>query len=133
MTAVPPALPPGLDEPCPRCGVLVGDHTIRGYGECLDAAGFNYHVPFEEVPGGPVRMTADADQMVVGAIDVVAACTDTAFGKLPMVGFRFYAAGVTPMSKVPTPLYLLVGDADILQRTKELVIKNVNAAIRAAR
>lgn len=133
MTAVPPPVAPGLDEACPRCGVLVGEHTIRGYGDCLHASGRDYLVPFEEIPGGPVRMTADADQMMVGEIDVVSAVTDTALGRLPIVGFRFYAAGATPMSRVPTPLYLLVQDAAGMQRMKELVNKSVNSAIRAAR
>lgn len=133
MTAIPPPRTPGLDDACPRCGRSVGDHTIRGWGECLDASGFNYDAPYAEVPDGPIRMsTLGDDQIMVGALDVMAGTTDTALGRLPLLGFRFYAAGLDPMSRVPTPLYLLVGDAAMMQRTKELVNKNANAAIRAA-
>lgn len=133
MTAIPPPLTPGLDDTCPHCGRAIGDHTIRGWGECLDAKGFNYHAPYAEVPGGPIRLPSlSEDQIMVGSLDVLAGTTDTALGKLPILGFRFYAAGVDPMSKVPTPMYLLVGDAAMMQRAKELVNKNANAAIRAA-
>lgn len=118
---VPPPEAPGLDLQCPNCGVEVGEHTLREYGACLHAQGANYYVPNAEIPGGPVRMTVDDDQMMVGAIDVVSGVTDTALGKLPILGFRFYAAGVEPMSTVPTPMYLLVGDNAMMRRTVELV------------
>lgn len=133
MSNVPPPEAPGLDLPCPHCGVEVGEHTIREYGLCCHASGLNYVLPYEEVPGGPVRMTADADQMMCGAIDVVAACTDTALGKLPLLGFRFYMAGAEPMSSVPSPLYLLIGDDRLMADTVEMVRVNAAKARQAAR
>lgn len=124
-----------LDDKCPQCRLPVGDHTIRGWQQCLDAGGMNYTHAYEEVPGGPLRFDAlGPSQIMCGAVDIGAAALDgTALGKVPALVFTFYAAGIDPMSKVPSPTYVLVGTERLLQDVKELTNRSVNGAIQACR
>lgn len=131
MAAVDPVTP-GLDDECPKCHRAVGDHTIRGWGDCLKASGFDYELPYEEIPGGPLRFSADVDnnRVMVGEITVKAGALDSALGRLPVVLFTFYGPGLDPMARVATPEYALVMDERGLQSVKELINKSINGAIR---
>lgn len=131
MTAFDPVTP-GRYDTCPQCGALVGEHTINRWTECLKAHGFDYELPYEEVPGGPLRFEAAGDRIMVGEIVVKAGAMDSALGRLPVVLFTFYGPGLEPMSRVPTPEYALVMDARGLQSVKELINKSINGAIREA-
>lgn len=120
------------ESPCPGCGIPIGDHTIRGYEECLKRSGFNYELPVEEIPGGPVSYPSHEGSMV-GEITVMSAVLDTAMGVLPVLRFVFTAPGATPMSRVNLPPIDLVMDAAGLRRVKKLVGDSVELAIKAAR
>lgn len=122
---------PDLDSVCPHCNVAVGDHTIRGYGDCLAAQGFNHHEPYTEIPDGPLMM-GTGEQIMVGEINLKSGTMDTPLGRLPVLMFQFVGPGLTPMSRVFTPEYLYVGDTDLMRKTKELVDQHVDAAIARA-
>lgn len=123
---------PGLDDACPQCQRQVGEHTIRGWESCVKAAGFDYTLPYEEIPGGPLRFEPAGDRIMVGEVTVKAGALDSVLGRLPVLMFTFYGPGFEPMSRVPTPEYALVGPADFMRQTKQLINKSINGAIRAA-
>lgn len=131
VTAAPEA--PGLDKKCPNCGVEVGEHTIREYGNCTHEQGLNYHLPHETIPGRPIDMTGDPDQIMVGSIDVISGTMNTALGEFPIVGFRFAMQGAEPMSIVQTPTYLLIGDVEMMQRVPKLVADAAQQSIYAVK
>src|SRR5579872_328236 len=95
---------PDHDLPCQVCGTPIGDHTIRGYAEELSASGIEYHMPMQEIPGGPLRFEG-IDGEFAGSLDVAAAFVETALGRLPLLQFRFYGP-----ERAPFPLINLVGD-----------------------
>lgn len=118
-----------LDEKCPQCDRPIGDHTIREWPKCLDAAGKNYTMPYQEIPGGPLML--DGEQIMVGEITVACATIDAPIGKVPALVFTFAAPGLTPMSSVPTPTYVLVGDERMMLAVKDTVAANVDGVLKA--
>jgi hypothetical protein len=123
----------GLDltNLCPGCGTAIGDHTIRGYSECLERAGFDYEIPHEDVPGGPVKLPGVTGD-VVGEVVVRSAVMETRLGKVPLLIFDFAGAGPFPMSRRSLPPVNLVMDKRGLRAFAQLVAKSVESAIRAA-
>ena len=126
-------LQPSLDDVCPHCRVVVGDHTIRGWAECLDARGFNLDMPYTEFEGGPLKIPAMGDRIPVGAINMKAGTIDShALGVLPIVIFSFTGTGAMPMQRVETPEYALVLDKQGMRGAKELAVRIFDQAIKAA-
>lgn len=122
---------PSRNDVCPHCGEVIGGHTIDGWAACLEAAGMSYTLPYEEVPGGPLR--GPSDQIMVGDIVVKAGTMETsAFGTIPVVVFTFYSPGLAPMSRVPTPEYALVGDVAMFREVKRLIDQAIDGAIGAS-
>lgn len=120
-----------IDKPCPHCGRPVGEHTINGWTECLQAAGMDYTIPYAEVPDGPIH-TPDGSHIMVGEVTIKAATMDTAIGRLPALMITFYSPGADPMSHVPSPEYALIGDIAFLRQVERLVHDSVRGAIKAA-
>lgn len=123
---------PGLDLPCPRCRVTVGDHTLRGWGECCEASGLNYSIGFEDVPCGPI-MFDGVDGAMSSEVNVLSAFIDSPIGRLPLLRFQFIAPGATPMSKIPLPPINLVMDPPGLKGFAALVATAVDRALIGAR
>lgn len=121
-------MPERNDAPCPACTKRMGDHTIDGLDECLQ--GFNYHLPYEDIPDGPLQM--DMGEMV-SEVTVASAFIDSPVGRFPCLQFRFYGAGSTPMEHRPLPPITLVMDANTLKNVRQLVSTAVDRAILAAR
>lgn len=116
-------------QPCPGCGIAVGDHTVRGYSECLDRAGFNYELPHEDVPGGPV-MIPGFDGHLVGEVVVRSAVLPSALGAFPLLVFDFESVGSAPMERVRLkPICLLLDEAG-LKAFRTLVWNSVESACR---
>lgn len=115
------------DDPCPGCKRPIGDHTIRGYGDCLQAAGFDYELPHEDVPDGPVRMPG-VEGSLVGEVVIRSAVLDTLIGRLPALQFTFIGAGSRPL-----PPITLVMDDRGLMAFQRLVTDSVRSAIGAAK
>lgn len=124
---------PGLDELCPRCGIAVGDHTIRGWGDCCEASGLDLRMPYTEFEGGPIRIPAFGERIAAGEIHVKAGALDSALGRLPVVVFSFNSPGAKPMERVGSPEYALVLDERGMLAAKQLVNHAINGAIREAR
>lgn len=108
------------DATCPQCGLAVGDHTIRGYSDCLEAAGMEYALPYAEIPGGPLQIDGVEGQ-IAGEIVVQSGFFETPIGKVPILRFVFVGAGSEPMSRVRMEPITLVMDAKGLRATVELV------------
>lgn len=45
----------GLDKPCPHCGRVSGDHTLREWAECM---GQSSELPFEPIPDDSIANAA---------------------------------------------------------------------------
>lgn len=123
---------PDYDKLCPGCSTPVGDHTIRGWADCLQRAGFDYVLPMEEIPGGPLHF-ANVDGPLVGEVSVAAAFLDSASGRFPLLRFIFTGPGADPMSRRQMPPVNLVMDANGLRSFRQLVSQSVDRAILAAR
>lgn len=130
MSAVPVSDP--YDSPCPGCGHALGDHTVRGYRDCLQTAGFDYHLPFEDVPGAPVHFPG-VDGEMVGEITVGGGFVDSALGRVPVLRFIFTGAGPEPMSRRSLKPIHLVMDPNGLRSVRQMVSSAVDRAILAAR
>lgn len=118
--------------PCPVCTVAVGEHTINGYQDCLQSAGFDYQLPMAEVPGGPLNLPG-LDFLFAGEVQVRAATIPTGLGTFPLLIFDFEGAGEGPMERVrvtPRPVALLLS-ADGMRVFAQLVSESVGAALRA--
>jgi hypothetical protein len=124
----------GLDEtlPCPGCGVAIGEHTITGYRECLQGAGFDYELPHEDIPGGPLQFPG-LEGHLAGEVTVASAFIDSALGRIPALRFIFTGSGAAPMSRVSLPPITLVMDAKGLKSFRTLVGMSIGRAILAAR
>ena len=117
---------------CPGCGKAIGDHTIRGYAECLEAAGFNYELPFEKIPGGSFELP-DAGGTLAGELTVAAGLLPTALGVFPVLRFVFVGAGDLPMERRTLDPITLVMDERGLESVARLVRNSVKSACDAAR
>jgi hypothetical protein len=120
------------DAPCPACGKPIGDHTLRGYSEELEAAGFSHSTPHRDFEGGPLNVP-NIDGDLAGEIKIAAATMDTILGKLPVLRFMFYGAGPEPMSRVALKPVNLVLDADGMRAVAELVSSAALRAVEAAK
>lgn len=123
-----------LDEDaiCPGCNTPIGDHTIRGYSECLKAAGFNYELPFQEVPDGPFELP-NGGGLVAGEVVVAAAIIPTALGVLPALRFTFVGPGEAPMSRRELDPITLIMDDIGLDAVGRLVRQSIRSACAAAK
>lgn len=127
-------MPDPLDytKPCPGCQQPIGEHTIAGYGDCLKAAGFNYTLPYEDIPDGPLIFPG-IEGHVAGEVTVGGGFIDSAMGRVPVLQFRFTGPGAAPMERRTLPPITLVLDANGLKTFRQLVATNVDKAILAAR
>lgn len=124
--------PLDLTKTCPGCAEPIGEHTIAGYQQCLQAAGFDYVLPFEDVPDGPLS-TPHIDSQLVGEVTVAAAVIDSPMGRLPALRFTFTGPGPDPMSRRSLRPIDLVMDANGLRSVRQLISTSVDRAILAAR
>lgn len=111
------------DEPCPRCGERVGDHTVDLLGEHLGDL-YNHHLPYEET-AEPVDQ--QVSMLRAGSIDLRAGVQQTAIGSFPVLVFDF--AG--PDGVIP-PIGLLLDEAG-MRNVRLLVGQAIDGAIKAAR
>lgn len=122
------------DDPCPGCGVAIGDHTFRAYAACLQKAGFDYKLPSETIPGGPVRFP-NLDAIPCGNVTVRSAVLPTPLGPMPTLLWDFEGPGPKPMERRHatggTPLALVM-DPDTMRQLKEIVTRGIDMAIEAA-
>ena len=120
------------DAICPGCKKPIGDHTIRGWEECLKAAGFDYELPFEDMPDGPVHLPGVEGELA-GEVTVMAGVVDSALGQVPCLRFVFICPGADPMSRRPLKPINLVMDEKGLDAVARLVRNATKRAIAAAR
>lgn len=124
---------PDHEQECPACHLAVGDHTIRGWEECLKARGLQYNLPFEDVGGIIWQEPSDKDFMA-GEMTVGAAFLNTdTMGRVPCLIFRFAGPGADGISRVQTPPVHLVMDAPSMKNVRNLISQAVDRAILAAR
>jgi hypothetical protein len=120
------------DAVCPGCGVRIGDHTIEGYAGCLKSAGFDYRLPYADIPDGPLTYPG-IDGEMAGEVSVMPGFVDTGLGRMPVLRFVFTAAGLKPMSRRTLPAINLLLDPKGLKAFRQLVSAGVDRAIVAAR
>lgn len=123
---------PDPEATCPGCQQPVGDHTIRSYGECLEKAGFDYVLPYEDNPDGPLTFPGIEGDLV-GEVTVSPGMIDSALGRLPILRFIFTGPGPEPMSRRTLRPITLVMDANGLKNVRQLVSTSVDRALLAAR
>lgn len=120
------------DALCPGCNQAIGDHTIRGYAACLEKAGFNYEMPFEEDPAGGFHLPG-GNGLIAGEVSVAACVLPTAMGALPALRFIFTGPGSQPMERRQMdPITLVMEDVG-LEAVARLVVQSVRSACEAAR
>lgn len=121
-----------MEAKCPGCDVAVGDHTIRGWEDCLKTAGFDYELPHEEIPDGPVSFPGIEGELA-GELIVGSGMVKTALGFVPCLRFTFVCPGADPMSrKQLKPINLVMSDEG-LEGVARLVRNAVKTAITATR
>lgn len=141
MAAEPPVA--GLDQPCPVCGQISGDHTVREWAACLGTPTTN--LPFQEVPqdavaaaaGENIRRSFDIDSDIVIADHVVvkALTLSGASGPiqvhLPALLHEFQV-GVPGRPPVEVAKVLFTGDTQSVRGFGRLVRDSANGAANAA-
>lgn len=123
---------PDPESLCPECRKPIGDHTIRGYGDCLKASGFDYRLPYEDNPDGPLAFPGIEGELV-GEVTVMPGMVDTAMGRMPVLRFVFTGPGPDPMSRRSLKPINLVMDANGLKSVRQLISTSVDRAVLAAR
>ena len=119
-----------LDEDCPKCGQVVGDHTLFQIKECWpgnDNPDLNFE--FREDARGVTMESAGGKQYMAGGLVVIAATYDTVVQSVPMLIFRF----VMPDGLTPYPDFVLGLDADGWRRMKTLLTTSIDKAVSQAR
>lgn len=131
-----------LNEPCPACGHVSGDHTLRQWSACIGEV--TTDLPFEETPPDIADAAAaavrkqfqlDEDLVVADHVVVKAVTLDGASGplrvRLPGVlhEFQIGLAGQPP-STVAKVAYL--GDVAAMRGYGRLVRDSANGAANAA-
>ena len=114
-------------KPCPGC-----QKPIAGFGDCLANAGFDYTLPYENVPGAPITFPG-VEGDLVGEVTVMAATVTTPIGVMPVVRFIFTGPGADPMSRRSLRPINLLMDGNGLRSFRTLVSQCVDQAILAAR
>jgi hypothetical protein len=109
-------------DPCPRCQLLIGDHTLRQMRACRPSKDLD--LPFEESH----RTEAEIETAMAGGLIVRAAVLDSPLGKVPALVFRF----VKGDGLATFPDVTLVGDAAMMQKTTSLIATAAQTAIRAS-
>jgi hypothetical protein len=118
---------PDYDIPCEHCKVRIGSHTFEGYGQCMTAAGHDFHEPFHEVEAHE----HNEQQFLAGSLRVAAGTLPSPLGVIPVVQFVF--AGPDPEGGTQeTHPIILVMDAGGLRRAVTLVESAVISAIERA-
>lgn len=120
------------DGICPHCKLNIGDHTFRGYEQCLKDAGHDYVLPFEDIPGEPVHFPG-MEGVTVGEITCGAGFVQTDLGRMPVLRFIFAGPGNQPMSRVSLRPINLIMDPDALKSVRTLVGTAIDRAILGAR
>jgi hypothetical protein len=123
--------PVDYDALCPGCKKPIGDHTMRGYADCLTTAGFDYELPHEEIPDGPISLPG-VQGALVGEVTVASAVIQSAIGPLPCLRFTFWGPGRDPMSRVALDPVNLIMDGEGLFKVARLVNNAAHSANAAA-
>lgn len=140
MTAEP--VRDGLDAPCPVCGQVSGDHTLREWTTCLGRT--TTDLAFEEIPSDTAAAAAEhlrrsfgidgdvviADHVVVKAL-TLDGCTGPVRVRLPALLHEF-AVGIGGRPPVTVAKVLYVGGEDAIRAYGRLVRDSSNGAVNAA-
>ena len=85
-----------------------------------------FHLPYEDVPGGPIESTTGPDSVLVDQVTVRAAWVDAfPFGPLPTLIFDFANSASGPL-----PPLVLVGSVEGLLNLADVVSSGARAAVR---
>lgn len=84
-------------------------------------------LPFEEVPGGPIRMPLRDDAVVCGGLVIRAGFLETDRGNVPSLTFDFFQLDGSQLF----PIVFATDDPEQLRNLASLVTASVSAAIDA--
>ena len=131
-----------LDEPCPTCERVSGDHTLREWSACIGEA--TTDLPFEPVAPDlqdaadtalHQRFGIDPDIVIADHVDVKAITVD---GHTGPVQVRFpallhdFKVGRPPGPPAPLAKVLYLGDVTVMRQYGRLIRDSANGAANAA-
>lgn len=132
----------GLDTPCPACGRVSGDHTLREWSVCLGET--TTYLPFEETPAdmaiaasAAVRERFQLDEDIVVADHIIVRALTLTGGsgpltvRLPAVLHEFQV-GVSGQSPTTVAKIAYIGDVPTMRAYGRLVRDSANGAANAA-
>lgn len=131
----------GLDAPCPVCGRVSGDHTLREWGACLGTTVED--LPFAEVPADMARIInarireqfgLDDDLLVADTVVVKSLVLDGSVGTMKVrtpALLHEFAIGRPGGPPAPVVRVLFVGPPDGMRSYGRLVRDSANGAVNA--
>lgn len=134
-----------LDQPCPVCARVSGDHTLREWSLCMGAP--TTDLPYEPVPestsataalaGSGIRTAFGVDSDVIVADNVVVRAL-TLSGRNGPVALKLpglmhdFSIGIAGHPPETVARVLFLGDDGVMRRYGELARDSANGAANAA-
>jgi hypothetical protein len=132
----------GLDQECPACGRVSGDHTLREWSRCIGAT--TTDLPFEETPPDMAGEAAEAvrkqfqldDDLIIA--DHIVAKAMTLDGHSGLVQVRLpallheFQVGIAGQPPTTVAKVVYLGDASTLRQYGRLLRDTANGAANAA-
>lgn len=122
--------PDPMDAECPVCTRPLGVHTMREYDDCVKQIP-GVHLPYQEIPGGPMLSPA-GDSIMAGEFDCYSAAIESPLGWFPVLRFVFKTPGLEPQAKVPLPPIDLILDGDSMRHAAKVISDCAEKSIDAA-
>lgn len=132
----------GLDDLCPACHRIVGDHTLREWSACMKTPAVD--LPYQEIPADMAKVvsdrlreqfTLDDDWIIADTVTVKSLVLDGAWGQMKVrtpALLHEFAIGNPNHGPMPVGKVLYVAPPDGLKRYGVLVRDCANGAVNAA-